>query len=209
MNSPFLQLLLRWLVLALGVTLATKLNIGIRCDDGLTLVAVVLVLSFFNAILRPLMVLFTLPFILLTLGLGIVVINALLFMLTARLVDGFRVPGLAMAQKAVIGGDRRCTAVAAASILAKVTRDRLMRDLHQVDPRYGFDRHKGYATADHLDAVSRFGYSEAHRKSFRPPTLFDTMPADEADEHQVLGLTVELAPAANAGPAADDTTRKP
>ncbi len=91
MNSSFLQLLLRWLVLALGVTLATKLNIGIRCDDVSTLIAVVLVLSFFNAILRPLLVIFTLPFILLTLGLGMVVINALLFMLTARLVDGFYV----------------------------------------------------------------------------------------------------------------------
>jgi ribonuclease HII len=93
------------------------------------------------------------------------------------LVDGFRVPGLVMAQKAVIGGDRRCTAVAAASILAKVTRDRVMRDLHVRDPRYGFDRHKGYATADHLAAVGRFGYSEVHRKSFRPPTLFDTIAA--------------------------------
>lgn len=100
------------------------------------------------------------------------------------LVDGFRVPGLVMAQKAVIGGDRRCTAVAAASILAKVTRDQLMRDLHQRDPRYGFDRHKGYATAEHLDAVSRFGYSDAHRKSFRPPTLFDTIRPDVTTEHE-------------------------
>jgi ribonuclease HII len=50
-----------------------------------------------------------------------------------------------------------------------------MRLLHDADPRYGFDRHKGYATADHLDAVARFGYSEAHRRSFRPPTLFDTI----------------------------------
>lgn len=91
------------------------------------------------------------------------------------LVDGFRVPGLAMAQRAVVGGDRRCTAIAAASILAKVTRDRLMRQLHEQDPRYGFDRHKGYATADHLAAVGRFGYSDAHRRTFRPPTLFDTI----------------------------------
>ena len=57
--------------------------------------------------------------------------------------------------------------------VAKVTRDRLMRRLHDRDPRYGFDRHKGYATRDHLDAVSRFGYSEIHRRSFRPPSLFD------------------------------------
>ena len=93
------------------------------------------------------------------------------------IVDGFRVPGLRIAQRAVIGGDRRCTAVAAASILAKVARDKLMCELHARDPRYGFDRHKGYATADHLEALGRFGYSDAHRRTFKPSSLaFDTMP---------------------------------
>lgn len=92
------------------------------------------------------------------------------------LVDGFRIPDLTIPQRPVIGGDRRCTAIAAASILAKVTRDRLMRELHVQDPRYGFDRHKGYATRDHLDAVGRFGYSPVHRRTFRPPSLFDTIP---------------------------------
>ena len=91
------------------------------------------------------------------------------------LVDAFRIPELPMAQRGVRHGDRRCSAIAAASIVAKVTRDRQMLDLHGRDPRYGFDRHKGYATADHLDAVARFGYSEAHRRSFRPATLFDTI----------------------------------
>ena len=91
------------------------------------------------------------------------------------LVDAFRVPDLPMAQRGVLHGDRRCATIAAASIVAKVTRDRQMVDLHELDPRYGFDRHKGYATADHLDAVARFGYSAMHRRSFRPPTLFDTM----------------------------------
>jgi ribonuclease HII len=91
------------------------------------------------------------------------------------IVDAFRVPELPMAQRGIKHGDRRCSAIAAASIVAKVTRDRSMRLLHAADPRYGFDRHKGYATADHLDAVARFGYSEAHRRSFRPPSLFDTM----------------------------------
>jgi ribonuclease HII len=91
------------------------------------------------------------------------------------LVDAFRVPDLPMAQRGVLHGDRRCSAIAAASIVAKVTRDRRMLELHGRDPRYGFDRHKGYATADHLDAVARFGYSDVHRRSFRPPTLFDTM----------------------------------
>ena len=92
------------------------------------------------------------------------------------LVDGFRVPDLLMPQRPIIGGDRRSTAIAAASILAKVTRDRIMAELHAVDPRYGFDRHKGYATRDHLDAVGKFGYSAKHRRTFRPPTLFDTIP---------------------------------
>jgi ribonuclease HII len=91
------------------------------------------------------------------------------------LVDAFRVPELPMPQRGVVHGDRRCSAIAAASIVAKVTRDRQMLELHLRDPRYGFDRHKGYATADHLDAVARFGYSDVHRRSFRPPTLFDTI----------------------------------
>ena len=90
------------------------------------------------------------------------------------LVDAFRVPELPMAQRGVVHGDRRCSAIAAASIVAKVTRDRQMLELHGRDPRYGFDRHKGYATADHLAAVARHGYSPQHRRSFRPPTLFDT-----------------------------------
>jgi ribonuclease HII len=97
------------------------------------------------------------------------------------LVDAFRVPELPMAQRGVRHGDRRCAAIAAASIVAKVVRDREMRELHGRDPRYGFDRHKGYATADHLEAVARFGYSAAHRRSFRPATLFDTMSESCAD----------------------------
>jgi len=94
------------------------------------------------------------------------------------LVDAFRIPDLLMAQRGVVHGDQRCAAIAAASIIAKVTRDRQMRQLHAQDPRYGFDRHKGYATADHLAAVRQFGYSAAHRQSFSPPTLpleFDTI----------------------------------
>jgi ribonuclease HII len=91
------------------------------------------------------------------------------------LVDAFRVADLPMAQQAVIHGDRLSSAIAAASIVAKVTRDRLMTALHATDPRYGFDRHKGYATAEHLAAVARHGYSAAHRRTFRPPSLFDRM----------------------------------
>jgi ribonuclease HII len=91
------------------------------------------------------------------------------------IVDAFRIPDLPLPQRGIIKGDRRCAAIAAASIVAKVHRDRLMDALHAADPRFGFDRHKGYATADHLEAVARFGYSTAHRRSFRPPTLFDTI----------------------------------
>ena len=93
----------------------------------------------------------------------------------AVLVDAFRIPALPMAQRGVVKGDRQCAAIAAASIVAKVTRDRLMDRLHVADPRYGFDRHKGYATAEHLSAVARYGYSAIHRRSFRPPTLFDSL----------------------------------
>ena len=92
-NSPFLQLLLRWAILALGVVIATKLVPGIECRDGMSLLAVVVLLSFCNAILKPLLLLFTLPFILLTLGLGVVVINALLFLFVGKLVEGFHVAG--------------------------------------------------------------------------------------------------------------------
>jgi ribonuclease HII len=92
------------------------------------------------------------------------------------LVDAFRIPDLHFAQRAVLHGDRRCAAIAAASIVAKVVRDRQMMVWHEQDPRYGYDKHKGYATAEHRAAVARFGYSSLHRRTFRPQSgLFDTM----------------------------------
>ena len=91
------------------------------------------------------------------------------------LVDAFRIPELSIAQRTVPHGDRRCSAIAAASIIAKVTRDREMLDHHAADPRYGYDRHKGYATTVHLAALALHGYSPIHRRSFRPSSLFDTM----------------------------------
>lgn len=93
MNAAIRQLLVRWIVLALGVMLAEKLVPGIDCDNGVTLIFVVLLLSFFNAILKPLLVLFTLPFIIVTMGLGVLLINALLFLLVGHLVNGFHVAG--------------------------------------------------------------------------------------------------------------------
>ena len=92
------------------------------------------------------------------------------------LVDAFRIPDLFVAQCGVKKGDRKCSAIAAASIVAKVTRDREMLSHHRNDPRYGFDHHKGYATAEHVAAVARYGYSPLHRRSFKPQgTLFDAM----------------------------------
>lgn len=91
------------------------------------------------------------------------------------LVDGFMIPDLFLPQRRVIGGDRRCAAIAAASIVAKVTRDVEMRELHTKDPRYGFDCHKGYATAQHLEAVARFGLSSVHRTSFCAKLQFDSV----------------------------------
>ena len=89
------------------------------------------------------------------------------------LVDGFRIPNLITPQRPLIKGDRRCTVIAAASILAKVTRDRKMSEFHSQDPRYGFNRNKGYGTRTHLEAIDRFGYSVIHRRSFRPFARFD------------------------------------
>jgi putative membrane protein len=97
MNNAFVNLLVRWFVLALGVVLSTKIVPGISYDTGTTLAVVVVVLSFFNAVLKPLLLLFTLPFIVLSLGVGIWIINAILFYFVGRLVDGFHVAGFGSA----------------------------------------------------------------------------------------------------------------
>ncbi|MFN3829386.1 MAG: ribonuclease HII [Tepidimonas ignava] len=83
-------------------------------------------------------------------------------------VDGNRVPHLPMPAEAVVRGDATVAAIAAASIVAKVTRDRLMDALHAAYPQYGFDRHRGYGTAAHLAALRRLGATPAHRRSFAP-----------------------------------------
>jgi ribonuclease HII len=82
------------------------------------------------------------------------------------LVDGFALKDCCVPHEAVIGGDRRSAAVAAASIVAKVTRDRLMRRLHGRYPQWGFNEHVGYATPDHHRAIVSFGLCELHRRSF-------------------------------------------
>ncbi len=82
------------------------------------------------------------------------------------LVDARTIPGLAVSQTAFIQGDRRIYSIAAASILAKVHRDRLMQELERRYPGYGFDRHAGYATREHREAIRRLGPCPAHRLSF-------------------------------------------
>lgn len=83
------------------------------------------------------------------------------------LVDGNqRVPDLRCNQRCLVKGDGLSASIAAASILAKVTRDRQMVELHRLHPEYGFDAHKGYGTAVHQEAIARFGLTPFHRRSF-------------------------------------------
>lgn len=84
------------------------------------------------------------------------------------LLDALTLPRIAIPQKALIKGDLRSHSVAAASIIAKVTRDRLMLKLHEQYPLYNFHKHKGYGTREHLMLIRKYGPCDAHRKSFHP-----------------------------------------
>lgn len=84
------------------------------------------------------------------------------------LVDGNRLPPLDVLAEAIVQGDAKVQAISAASILAKVTRDRMLDELHLQHPHYGFDRHKGYGTAQHLQALREHGPLPAHRRTFAP-----------------------------------------
>lgn len=90
------------------------------------------------------------------------------------LVDGKSYLSDAIPFTALVDGDCRSFTIAAASILAKVTRDRLMHEYHIKFPQYGFDRHKGYSTRAHLDAIEKFGFCSIHRKSFHPKRFFES-----------------------------------
>ena len=83
-------------------------------------------------------------------------------------VDGNRLPVLKVPAEAIVKGDSKVAAISAASILAKVHRDRLCDELHQAYPEYGFEGHKGYPTAEHVAAIKRLGVTPAHRRSFGP-----------------------------------------
>jgi ribonuclease HII len=87
------------------------------------------------------------------------------------LIDGRKVPGLAIPQTHIVGGDRKSFCIAAASILAKVTRDRIMTAYDDQYPGYGFAQHKGYCTADHFQLLEQLGPSPIHRRSFSPVAL--------------------------------------
>jgi ribonuclease HII len=86
----------------------------------------------------------------------------------AALVDGTQTPKLNCPVTTVVGGDRKCLTIAAASIAAKVTRDRLMARLSETHPGYGWEKNAGYGTALHREGLRRLGVSPHHRRSFRP-----------------------------------------
>jgi len=88
------------------------------------------------------------------------------------LIDGRYRADFALPQMAIVSGDAQCASIAAASIVAKVTRDRVMRDLDARYPEFGFALHKGYATPAHLAAIRRHGFSPVHRRSFLPMRVF-------------------------------------
>ena len=84
------------------------------------------------------------------------------------LVDGLYCPDTGLPSEAIVKGDSKVAAISAASILAKTARDAIMLEMHTRYPQYGFDGHKGYPTAVHLEALRRHGVSEIHRRSFKP-----------------------------------------
>ncbi|HZT48071.1 MAG TPA: ribonuclease HII [Hyphomicrobiaceae bacterium] len=87
------------------------------------------------------------------------------------LVDGNKAPLLECAARAIVQGDAKCLSIAAASIVAKVTRDAIMAEIARDYPHYGFERHKGYGTREHHEAIARHGVTPHHRRSFRPVQL--------------------------------------
>jgi ribonuclease HII len=95
-------------------------------------------------------------------------VRALPFQPEYLLVDGFPLWSSAYQQEAIVRGDQRSLSIAAASIIAKTTRDEIMRDLDQSVSGYGFARHKGYGSRAHATALARLGPSRYHRRSFRP-----------------------------------------
>lgn len=109
------------------------------------------------------------------------------------LVDAVKLPSLGFPQKSIIKGDATCLSIAAASILAKVCRDRLMVEADKEHPGYGFARHKGYSTAEHLAQVRRLGLCPLHRRSFAPAQLLEGGPKGEERRHRLGRLGERIA----------------
>jgi len=84
------------------------------------------------------------------------------------LVDGFEIKGLNFKQRGIIKGDTKIDVIALAGILAKVKRDKIMEKYAKIYPEYGFERHKGYPTKEHIERIKIYGISKIHRKSFKP-----------------------------------------
>lgn len=82
------------------------------------------------------------------------------------LVDGHEIPDIDIPQEAIISGDGTCACIAAASIVAKVERDKIMREYDLMYPQYGFFKNKGYGTKEHINSIKKYGFSPIHRKSF-------------------------------------------
>ena len=96
-------------------------------------------------------------------------ITKLILAPTYVLVDGAKIPNLEYQQEKIIKGDSKCLCIAAASIIAKVTRDRIMRKYDELYPQYNFKKHKGYGTAEHIQAIKTYGQCAIHRLTFKVP----------------------------------------
>jgi len=117
-------------------------------------------------------------------------VNGLSLAPALALIDGRDEPeGLRCGARAIIGGDALCLSIAAASIVAKVARDRMMARLHAAYPDYGFARHVGYATSFHLEALARLGPTPFHRRSFAPLRNKGDAPAALPDKEEMIEIS--------------------
>ena len=105
----------------------------------------------------------------------------------ALLLDAIHLPDIELLQRSIIKGDALCLSIAAASIIAKVTRDRIMVQLHELFPAYGFAQHKGYGTEEHLAALREHGATPHHRRSFAPVReLYGLFPEEELHSSRIV-----------------------
>lgn len=102
-------------------------------------------------------------------------LNSLITKVDFAIVDGNQLPKLPVPGRAIVKGDGKSLSIAAASIIAKVTRDRIMLKLHEKFPQYGWDKNSGYGTKQHLEAIQKYGITEFHRRSFAPIKQFELL----------------------------------